>query len=86
MFNAVETDLYCRISQDDRSEGLGVGRQETDCRSYADRHDWTVGEVHVDNDISASRYSKKKRPGFDALMARLTNGGANRVPGKSSRA
>lgn len=29
--------IYCRISQDGEGSGLGVSRQEEDCRELADR-------------------------------------------------
>jgi site-specific DNA recombinase len=61
--------LYCRISRDRAGAGLGVDRQEQDCRQLADRLGWTVTAVHTDNDLSA--YSGKRRPGYQALLADL---------------
>jgi len=49
---------------------VGVGRQEEDCRALADRHDWTVGEVIVENDTSA--YSTKATLDADGLPTRTT--------------
>lgn len=59
--------IYTRISKDRTGAGLGVDRQEEDCRALAQRLGWTVVAVHSDNDISA--YSGKTRPGFEALLA-----------------
>lgn len=64
--------LYCRISRDRVGAGLGVERQETECRELAARLGWTVATVHVDNDISA--YSGKPRPGYRALLADVAAG------------
>jgi site-specific DNA recombinase len=53
-------------------DGLGVQRQEEDCRELADRLGWQVIEVFEDNDISA--YSGKTRPGFEALLDAMKTG------------
>ncbi|MBC7462720.1 MAG: recombinase family protein, partial [Actinobacteria bacterium] len=45
--------IYCRISDDREGSGLGVARQEEDCRALANKRDWSVEQVFVDNDISA---------------------------------
>lgn len=59
--------IYCRISRDRAGAGLGVERQEKDCRALAERLGVTVAEVLVDNDLSA--YStRKKRPGYQRLL------------------
>jgi site-specific DNA recombinase len=61
--------VYCRISQDRDGSGLGVERQERECRLLADRLGWVVSEVLVDNDLSGS--GKVKRPAFQELLAGL---------------
>jgi site-specific DNA recombinase len=60
--------IYCRISRDRDGTGLGVERQEADCRALADRLGLTVGadSLYVDNDISA--YSGKRRPAYEKMM------------------
>jgi site-specific DNA recombinase len=58
--------IYCRISDDRAGAGLGVARQEADCRKLAEDRGLTVSEVYVDNDLSA--YSGKPRPGYKALL------------------
>jgi site-specific DNA recombinase len=45
--------LLVRISDDRAGDSAGVGRQETDARTLAERLGWTVGEVFVENDTSA---------------------------------
>jgi site-specific DNA recombinase len=65
----LQVAIYCRISQDRKGEGLGVARQEKDCRQLAERHGWDVAEVLVDNDVSA--YSGKPRRGYERLLAMI---------------
>ena len=69
--------IYVRISDDKTGAGLGVDRQEVDCRVLADRLGWTVVEVYQDNDLSA--YSGKPRPGYRRLLADLRTGVADAV-------
>lgn len=61
--------IYCRISQDRTGAGLGVARQEEDCRALAGDLGVEVAHVFVDNDLSAS--SGKARPGYEAMLSRL---------------
>lgn len=64
------TAVYCRISDDREGAGLGVERQEKDCRAAASALGWTVGRVYVDNDLSA--YNRRKpRPQYLQLLADL---------------
>jgi DNA invertase Pin-like site-specific DNA recombinase len=65
--------LYTRISEDVADEGLGVARQEQDCRSLAERRGWTVAGVYEDNDVSAFK-TKVTRPEFEHLMEDLERG------------
>jgi site-specific DNA recombinase len=64
--------IYCRISDDREGAGLGVARQEADCRERAKRLGWTVAGLYVDNDFSA--YSGKIRPEYRRLLADLRAG------------
>jgi site-specific DNA recombinase len=69
--------IYCRISNDKVGAGLGVERQEDDCRQLAVRLGWEVVEVYTDNDISA--YSGKPRPGYQRMLADLRAGRVDAV-------
>lgn len=69
--------IYCRISKDRAGAGLGVDRQEHECRQLAERLGWTVTVVHTDNDLSA--YSGKPRPGYRALLDDLRTGRVDAV-------
>ena len=64
--------IYVRISQDRNGEGLGVGRQEEDCRALAERLGWKVTELYTDNDVSA--FSSKPRPAYRRLLADIEAG------------
>jgi site-specific DNA recombinase len=70
---------YARISRDDTAEGRGVARQEQDIRAVCKRHGWRLVEVLVDNDISASRYSRKARPSYARLLQLIAAGAVERA-------
>jgi site-specific DNA recombinase len=78
--------FYTRISHDPKKnddtderktlgnkggDGLGVQRQEQDCRKLAAHLEWPVVAVYVDNDLSA--YSGKRRPGFEDMLDAMKN-------------
>jgi DNA invertase Pin-like site-specific DNA recombinase len=69
--------VYCRISKDSAARGLGVARQEKDCRAWCDQHGWALGEVFTDNDLSA--YSGKRRPSFERMVAGIKGGTVDAV-------
>jgi site-specific DNA recombinase len=69
--------IYARISQDRGGAGLGIDRQEQDCRQLAERLGWSVTAVHSDNDVSA--YSGKPRSGYRALLEEIEAGRINAV-------
>lgn len=69
--------IYARISSDRAGAGLGIGRQEDDCRALAARLGLTVVAVHADNDLSA--YSGKPRPGYRKLLDAIQAGEVDAV-------
>jgi site-specific DNA recombinase len=69
----VRAAIYVRISDDREGAGLGVARQEADCRQVADRNGWDVGAVFVDNDVSAYD-RRRKRQGWAQLLTALEAG------------
>lgn len=69
--------VYLRQSQDRTGEELGVTRQRQDARKLAKSRGWTVVAEQADNDLSAS--GKRKRPGFDAVLAAVDGGEAQAV-------
>lgn len=64
--------IYCRISRDRVGAGLGVDRQERECRELAKRLGLEVVLVLADNDLSA--YSGKRRPSYEQLLDAITAG------------
>jgi DNA invertase Pin-like site-specific DNA recombinase len=68
----VRAAVYVRISQDREGAGLGVARQEEDCRALCARKGWQVAGVYADNDVSA--YSGKPRPEWTRLLADIAAG------------
>lgn len=70
---ALPAAIYARISRDKAGAGLGVDRQEADCRALAERLGWDVVAVFVDNDISA--YDRRKvRPEYRAMLDAARSG------------
>lgn len=67
------TGLYLRISDDREGAGLGVDRQEKDCRELAERLGWKIVEKYDDNDMSATN-RRKKREGYARLLADIESG------------
>ncbi len=67
--------IYCRISHTNDDDQTGVDRQERICHEVAERLGLTVaeGNVFVDNNRSAWQ-RKRKRPGWDALLAEAREG------------
>ncbi len=74
--------VYVRISKDIAAEGLGVARQEADCRELAAKRGWEVAEVYSDNDLSAT--SGKPRPAWERLLEDLKTGKVQAVIAYSS--
>ncbi|MEE2056610.1 recombinase family protein [Rhodococcus artemisiae] len=66
--------IYCRVSKDTRGRAKSVGEQERECRATCDEHRWEVRQVVIDNDLSASEYARKDRPGYQQLSAILRTG------------
>jgi site-specific DNA recombinase len=71
--------IYVRISDDRAGEGLGVKRQEEECRELAQRLGWHVVEVYADNSMSA--FKKKKRPEYLRMLADIRAGKMNAIIG-----
>jgi len=72
MYPMTRAGIYVRISQDRTGAGLGVARQEQDCRALCGRLGWSVAQVYPDNDVSA--YSGKPRPQWQRLVEDVKSG------------
>jgi site-specific DNA recombinase len=68
----VRAAVYVRISQDREGAGLGVARQEEDCRALCGGKGWHVAGVYADNDVSA--YSGRPRKQWTRLLADISDG------------
>lgn len=64
--------VYLRQSLDRTGDGLGIDRQREDVRRLINARRWTLAAEFVDNDVSA--LSRKPRPQFSAMMARVDAG------------
>jgi len=64
--------MYLRISQDRNGEGLAIERQRELLEKKAADLGWRIGIEIADRDISA--YSRKRRPGWEQLLADLRAG------------
>ncbi|PKV88204.1 recombinase family protein [Streptomyces sp. TLI_146] len=71
------TAIYARLSRDRRGLSENVSIQVSECRDYADENAWPVVGVFPDNDISASKYSKKPREHYDLLLNAVKQGQVN---------
>jgi len=70
----IKAALYARISRDATGDEAGVTRQIHDCRALAAKLGYVVAGEFIDDDISASTKSRKKRPQYDDMMARAKSG------------
>jgi site-specific DNA recombinase len=70
--------IYCRISEDQDDEQLGVERQRRDCLRLVESNGWTVvpdgsSDTFTDNDIPGDR-DATERAGFGRLVAAMRAG------------
>jgi site-specific DNA recombinase len=70
----VRAAVYVRISADREGRELGVERQLDYCRAICDRGGWTIVETFSDNDLSASRQSRKPRPNYQQMLRMAREG------------
>jgi DNA invertase Pin-like site-specific DNA recombinase len=71
--------VYTRLSKDRAGESENVQIQERECRDYAEERGWQIVNVFSDNDIGASRYSKKDRPDYRMLLESIRAGQVDAV-------
>jgi site-specific DNA recombinase len=73
----IQAGLYLRMSRDAEARGLGIGRQRKDGEALASRLGWPIVQEYSDNDLSASKYSHKPRPGYTQMLQDLQEGVIN---------
>jgi len=66
--------LYDRISEDPDGERENIEIRLAESRDYCDAQGWVVVAEYSDNDISASKFSRKPRDGYEALLAAVKAG------------
>ena len=63
-----------RLSRNRQGLSTNTHVQLAECAQYVEGKGWTLGVTHGDDDLSASRYSTKPRPGYAALLADIAAG------------
>ncbi len=74
----IQAGIYCRIS-DDQQNGWGVGDQEQHGHRIAEQMGWSVVEVYVDNDITATGRTRKRRRAYERMLSDIAAGHINGV-------
>lgn len=67
-----EADIYTRKSTTDK--GRSLTSQEEECTADVLAERWTLGRLFSDPELSASRYARKPRPDFEALVKHIEAG------------
>jgi DNA invertase Pin-like site-specific DNA recombinase len=62
-----------RISLAGKKKGEKIDRHLGECREYAAAEGWEVCEVFPDDNVSASKYSKKPRPEYERMIKWLAD-------------
>jgi site-specific DNA recombinase len=66
--------IYARLSIEREASSDNVETQIEECSDHIEDQGWTVACIFSDADISASRYSKKPRPGYAQLLEAVRAG------------
>lgn len=70
----IRAAIYARISYDPDARAVGVDRQREDCLRLAASRGWTVVAEYIDNNVSASKYSRKARTQYLRLLDDIEEG------------
>src|SRR5258708_10824724 len=72
----MDAAIYARLSKrrSRRRTKEKVEGQVTEAQIYAERNLMTIVLIESDNDISASKYSTKPRPGYERLIRAIQSG------------
>ncbi|HEY1700999.1 MAG TPA: recombinase family protein, partial [Trebonia sp.] len=73
-FNNFLIALYARLSKDRSGLSENVHIQLSEGEEYVEDNDGTVALRFDDNDISASKFSKKPRPAYERLLKAIERG------------
>src|SRR5215211_1267742 len=72
--DAMRAARCARLSRNRQGLSTNTHVQLAECAQYVEGKGWTLGVTHGDDDLSASRYSTKPRPGYAALLADIAAG------------
>lgn len=67
----LEAVIYARVSDDREGRSRSTGQQVKDGKAWCEREGIPVIDTIIDDDIGASRYSRKKRDGYDRVLELL---------------
>ncbi|MFM9602416.1 recombinase family protein [Streptomyces turgidiscabies] len=73
----LNTAIYARLSEDRSGESENVRIQVAECQDYAADNSWPAVGTYSDNDIGASKFSKKPRPDYVRLLMAVKSGRVN---------
>ena len=65
---------YARLSIEREASSDNVETQIEECETYTEEQGWTLAHIFSDADISASKYSRKPRPGYGQLLEAVRAG------------
>lgn len=66
--------IYDRVSDDPSGSGRSVASQDVENRAFCERQGWSIVDTIQDNDLSASAWATKERPGFNEVARRMAAG------------
>jgi site-specific DNA recombinase len=66
--------IYARLSIEREASSDNVETQIEECSAHVEEQGWTLAHVFSDSDISASKYSRKARPGYGQLLEAVRAG------------
>lgn len=66
--------IYDRASVDLSGQARSVASQDVENRAFCERQGWTIVATIEDNDLSASPWATKQRPGYAEAQARIAGG------------
>src|SRR4029453_13820750 len=75
----IRAAIYARISYDPGGRMVGVDRKREACLRLAASRGWTVVAEYIDNNVSASKYSRKARTQYRRLLDDIEAGRMNPV-------
>ena len=71
--------VYLRISEDRAGDGRSIDNQRAEVYELLDQLHMTPDAEFVDDDVSASKFSTRTRPGYDRMVAEIKSAGRSVV-------